>query len=95
MPQTTNLSIANRELNPVPPWQEFFHCKHQLLTYKSRHTTKDNAWGDQPGNDEIYVTKWKDFLETADAKEQVPDRYEKMNHVQKFSEDDANLEQAP
>ena len=35
-----------------------------MLTYKPWQTTQDNAWGDQPGNDEIYVTKWKEFLKT-------------------------------
>ena len=41
------------------------YCKYQLLTYKPWQTTQDNAWGNQPGNDEIYVTKWKEFLETS------------------------------
>lgn len=31
------------------------YCKYQLLTYKPCLTTQDNAWADQPGNDEIYI----------------------------------------
>ena len=39
------------------------YCKYQMLTYKPWQTTQDSAWG-EPGNDEIYVTKWKEFLKT-------------------------------
>ena len=53
------------------------YCKCQLLTYKPWQATQDNAWGDQPGNDEIYVTKWKEFLETPYAKKNVPDWHDK------------------
>ena len=34
-----------------------------MLTYKPWQTTQDSAWG-EPGNDEIYVAKWKEFLKT-------------------------------
>ena len=55
------------------------YCKNQLLTYKPWQTTQDNAWGDQPGNEEIYVTKWKEFLETPYAeKKNVPDWHDKL-----------------
>ena len=38
------------------------YCKYQLLWYKPWQTTQDNAWGDQPGSNEIYITSWKIFL---------------------------------
>ena len=42
---------------PIYSWNKKKNCKYQLLTYKPWQTTQHNAWGDQPGNDEIYVTK--------------------------------------
>ena len=39
------------------------HCKYQLLQFKPWHTTQDNAWDDQPATKEIYIAKWKKFLE--------------------------------
>ena len=64
------------------------YCKYQLLKYKPWHTTQDNAWGDQPGTDEIYVTKWKEFLETPYAKENVPDWHDNLQTVQNYSDND-------
>ena len=49
------------------------HCKYQLVRYKPWQTTQDNAWGDQTGTDEIYISIWKDFLETSFARKHVPD----------------------
>ena len=69
------------------------YCKYQLLTYKPWQTTQDNAWGDQPGNDEIYVTKWKEFLETSYAKKYVPDWHDKLQSVQNCSDDDKIAEE--
>ena len=40
------------------------YCKYQLLRYKPWQTTQDNAWGDQPGSNEVYISSWKNFLET-------------------------------
>ena len=31
------------------------YCKYQLLKYKPWQTTQENAWGDQPGSDDIYI----------------------------------------
>jgi len=38
------------------------YCKYELLRYKPWHKTQDNVWGDQPATNEIYISKWKDFL---------------------------------
>ena len=35
------------------------YCKYQLLRCKPWHTTQENAWDDEPGFEEIYITKWK------------------------------------
>ena len=63
------------------------YCKYQRLRYKPWQTTQDNAWGDQPGSNEIYITSWKNFLETQYAKEHVPDWCEKLQNSQNVSED--------
>ena len=36
-------------------------CKYQLIRYKPWQRTQENARGNQPGNDEIYITQWKNF----------------------------------
>ena len=64
------------------------YCKYQLIRYKPWQRTQDNAWGDQPGTDEIYITQWKQFLETSYAKEHVPDWHEKLDTVQNYTEED-------
>lgn len=63
------------------------YCKYQLLRYKPWQTTQDNAWGDQPGSNEIYITSWKNFLESQYAKEHVPDWCEKLQNSQNVPED--------
>ena len=52
-----------------------------MLKYKPRHTNQNNAWGDQEGTEQVFVTKWKDFLESTAAKQHVPDWYEKLQNV--------------
>ena len=39
------------------------YCRYQLIKYKPWKNNHENAWGDQPGSDEVYihVTSWKDF----------------------------------
>ena len=63
------------------------YCKYQLLRYKPWQTTQDNAWGDQPGSNEVYIGSWKNFLESQYAKEHVPDWCEKLQNSQNLSED--------
>ncbi len=42
----------------------------------------DNAWGDQLGDDEIYINSWGDFLQTKFAKENVPDWHNKIDCIE-------------
>ena len=63
------------------------YCRYQLLKYKPWKNTQENAWNDQPGSDEVYITSWKDFLETHYAKKHVPDWFEKLHTLQTLSED--------
>ena len=76
------------------------YCKYQLLKCKPWQKTQSNAWDDQPGKDELYITKWKEFLETPYAKENIPDWHEKFDTVQNYYETDPdtnedNTEQLP
>ena len=71
------------------------YCKYQLLRYKPWHTTQENAWDDEPGLEEIYITKWKDFLQTRYVQQHVPDWCERLHTVQTYSEDDTDFEHTP
>lgn len=71
------------------------YCKYQLLRYKPWHTTQDNVSGDQPATNKIYISKWKDFLQTSFAKEHVPDWYEKLHTIQNYSENETDVQLRP
>lgn len=68
------------------------YCKNQLIRYKPWQRTQENARGDQPGTDEIYITQWKTFLETPYVKEHVPDWHDKLDTVQNYKKDDTKTE---
>ena len=68
------------------------HCKYQLLRYKPWNTTQDNVWGDQPGTDQLYIDRWKDFLESSYAKEHIPDWHEKTQSFQNQFEKEEDIE---
>lgn len=57
------------------------YCKYQLLKYKQWHTNLNNAWADQEGTEQVFVRKWKEFLESPAAKHHVPDQFEKLQNV--------------
>ena len=63
-----------------------------MLRYKPWQTTQENAWGDQPGSDDIYITSWKAFLQTQYAKQHVPDWHEKLQTLENLSENDTDCE---
>ena len=67
------------------------YCKYQLIRYKAWQTTQDNAWGNQPGTDEIYINQWKNFLQTPYTKEHVPDWHDKLDTVQNYKKDDTEI----
>ena len=69
-------------------------CKHELLKYKSWHTNQNNAWGDEEGTEQVFVSKWKEFLESPAAKQHVPDWYEKLRNVQSSEEQEPQNEQS-
>jgi hypothetical protein len=75
------------------------YCKYQLLKYKPWHTIPDNAWGDQIGNDELYINSWRQFLQTQFAKENIPDWHDKMycvdNWVEDVSTSDNSVQETP
>ena len=54
------------------------YCKYQLLTYKPWQNNQDNAWGDQPGSDEAYITSCKAIPAMDYPKKHVPDWFEKL-----------------
>ena len=68
------------------------YCKYQLLRYKPWQSTQENAWGDQPGSDEVYISSWISFLQTQYAKVNVPDKYEKLQTLQNLSENETDPE---
>ena len=69
-PQEVSVVVTNRKSSPrvFPVYSlnkkgpnSSLYCKYQLLTYKPWQTTQDNAWGDQPGNDEYMSQNGKNF----------------------------------
>ena len=46
-------------------------CNYQLLKYKPWRTNQNNAWGDQEGSGQVFVSKWKEFLGRPAAKQHV------------------------
>ena len=43
------------------------YCKYQLLRYKPWKHTQNDAWGNQEPCDEVFVSQWQEFLQTAYA----------------------------
>ena len=70
------------------------YCKYHLLRYKPWHTTQENVWGDQPGTENIYINKWREFLETPYAKEHVPDWHDKFDTIQNYDETGTDTDHA-
>ena len=60
--------------------------------YKPWKNNHENAWGDQPGSDEVHITSWKEFLETQYAKKHVPDWFEKLHSLQSLTEGSADTD---
>ena len=91
-PQST-VPIVFPVFSSNPKGQNFgLYCKYQLLRYKLWQTTQENAWDDQPGSDDIYITSWKAFLQTQYAKQHVPDWHEKLQTLESLSENDTDCE---
>ena len=63
------------------------YCKYQLLKYNPWHITQANAWDDQDGTDDVYINKWKEFLDTPYAEQHVPDWREKLHSLQSQPEE--------
>jgi len=70
------------------------YCKYHLLRYKPWFITQNNVWGDNPGTDQIYISKWKEFLKTSYAKEHVPNSHDKFDTIQNYNENDTDTEHA-
>ena len=54
------------------------YCKYQLLRYKPWKITQENAWDNEISLAENMINKWQEFLQTAYAKENVPDWFDKL-----------------
>ena len=47
-------------------------CKFQLVKYKPWHTAMSNAWNDLEGTPEVWISKYREFLLTNVAHQNVP-----------------------
>ena len=54
------------------------YCKYQLSRHKPWKITQENAWDNEESTDENIINKWREFLQTAYAKEHVPDWFDKL-----------------
>ena len=57
------------------------YCKYQLLRYKPWKHTQNDALGNQEPCDEVFVSQWQEFLQTAYAHANVPDWFDKLETV--------------
>ena len=67
------------------------YCKYQLLRYKPWKITQENAWDNEESTDENIINKWQEFLQTAYAKEHVPDWFDKLQSVVQNQQESENL----
>ena len=63
------------------------YCKYQLLRYKPWKHAEYDACGIENPTDEVYVSRWDEFLQTEYAQNHVPDWYQKLQAIQNFSEE--------
>jgi hypothetical protein len=79
-----------------PKGQNFgLYCKYQILRYKPRQITQNNAWDDQGPTDEVLINCWHEFLETPYGQSNVPDWFDKLQAVIQNQEpqDEPSVEQ--
>ena len=67
------------------------YCKYQLLRYKPWKIMQENAWDNEEPSDETMINKWQEFLQTAYAKENVPDWFDKLQSVVQNQQESENL----
>ena len=67
------------------------YCKYQLLRYKPWKITQENSWDNEEPTDENIINKWQEFLQTAYAKEHVPDCFDKLQSVVQNQQESENL----
>ena len=107
----TKFKLVNRKLRQLPanviPWifptysgnskgpNFHLYCKYQLLRYKPWKLTINNAWDDQEPSDEISIAHWHEFLQTQYAQTNVPDWFDKLQHVIQSQQSSANEHSQP
>ena len=68
--------------SPNPKGQNYsMYCKFQLLKYKPWKNCINDAWGTTDPNDQTYITKWHNFLQTSYAKKHVKNWFQKVSNV--------------
>lgn len=66
--------------NPIGP-NFALYCKHHLSRYKPWKLTINNARDDQELSFETFIAHWHEFLQTQYAQTNVPDWFDKLQHV--------------
>ena len=64
------------------------YCKYQLLRYKPWKNKQDDAWENQPNSNDVFISKWKTFLQTDYAKKHVPDWHGKLEDIQSICDNE-------
>lgn len=62
------------------------YCKYQLLRYKPWSGKQDDAWGNKTATHDVFISEWRNFLQTDYAQEHVPDWHGKLIDIQCYSE---------
>ena len=75
--------------SPNPKGPNFgLYCEYQLLRYKPWRTMQNNAWDDQEPTDEVLINCWHEFLQMPYGQSNVPDWFDKLQHVIQSQEGD-------
>ena len=64
------------------------YCKYQLLRYKPWSGKQDDAWGNKPDSDDVFISEWKIFLQTDYAQQRVPDWHGKLEDLEYYFEEE-------
>ena len=71
------------------------YCKYQLLRYKPWVLTQSNAWNNIEPSDDVFISAWKEFLQTPLAQSSVPNWLNKLADVENQHENSLNEGHVP
>ena len=80
-------TVPNYSSNPAGLNYELY-CKFQLLKFKPWSHSSENAWDNEQEVDGLYVSKWKEFLETDLGVRSVPNWKRLLEDTNRYDQND-------